>query len=183
MNRPTPISAFSDQRRTKSTTRSHTSCGTQIPVRVPQDFFWRDVLSHQLSQNLVLGLHLLLQELNPFLLLLHLAVGTLLRLKGSRPVLEELLLPAVKHRRPQAQFFTQVRDRHLVQKMPPQDRYFLFCAVMLPFFPHTFAPLSYRRNAFSISNRGRTLHRPRFRFPAGRSPLVLTGRPMARAFG
>src|SRR5438132_8146598 len=39
MNRPTPISAFSDQRRTKSTTRSRTSCGTQIPVRVPQDFF------------------------------------------------------------------------------------------------------------------------------------------------
>src|SRR5207253_3679656 len=39
MNRPTPISVFSDQRRTKSTTRSRTSCGTQIPVRVPQDFF------------------------------------------------------------------------------------------------------------------------------------------------
>src|SRR6516162_1800866 len=39
MNGPTPISAFSDQRRTKSTTRSRTSCGTQIPVRVPQDFF------------------------------------------------------------------------------------------------------------------------------------------------
>src|SRR5271157_796686 len=39
MNRPTPISAFSDQRRTKSTTRSRTSCGTQTPVRVPQDFF------------------------------------------------------------------------------------------------------------------------------------------------
>src|SRR5438552_18464437 len=39
MNRPTPISAFSDQRRTKSTTRSRTSCGTQISVRVPQDFF------------------------------------------------------------------------------------------------------------------------------------------------
>src|SRR5215469_18294963 len=38
MNRPTPISAFSDQRRTKSTTRSRTSCGTQLPVRVPQDF-------------------------------------------------------------------------------------------------------------------------------------------------
>jgi hypothetical protein len=31
------------------------------------------VLSHQLSQDLVLGLHLLLQELDPFLLLLHLA--------------------------------------------------------------------------------------------------------------
>ena len=35
-----------------------------------------------------------------------LAVGTLLGLKGSRSVLEELLLPAVEHRRPQTQFLT-----------------------------------------------------------------------------
>src|SRR5271166_4643752 len=39
MNRPIPISVFSDQRRTKSITWSRTSCGTQLPVRVPQDFF------------------------------------------------------------------------------------------------------------------------------------------------
>src|SRR5271166_6133037 len=39
MNRPTPISVFSDQRRTKSITWSRASCGTQLPVRVPQDFF------------------------------------------------------------------------------------------------------------------------------------------------
>src|SRR5439155_8619248 len=39
MTRPTPISVFSDQRRTKSTTWSRTSCGTQLPVRVPQVFF------------------------------------------------------------------------------------------------------------------------------------------------
>src|SRR5580658_1415594 len=39
MNRPTPISVFSDQRRTKSTAWSRTSCGTQLPVRVPQVFF------------------------------------------------------------------------------------------------------------------------------------------------
>src|SRR5208337_4224747 len=39
MNRPTPISVFSDQRRTKSTTWSRASCGTQLPVKVPQDFF------------------------------------------------------------------------------------------------------------------------------------------------
>src|ERR1022692_892569 len=39
MNRPTPSSVFSDQRRTKSTTWSRTSCGTQLPVRVPQVFF------------------------------------------------------------------------------------------------------------------------------------------------
>src|ERR1019366_1122908 len=39
MNRPTLISVFSDQRRTKSTTWSRTSCGTQVSVRVPQGFF------------------------------------------------------------------------------------------------------------------------------------------------
>src|SRR5229473_4841375 len=39
MNRPAPISVVSDQRRTKSTIWSRTSCGTQTPVRVPQDFF------------------------------------------------------------------------------------------------------------------------------------------------
>src|SRR6202158_6613945 len=39
MNRPALISVFSDQRRTKSTTSSRTSCGTQVSVRVPQDFF------------------------------------------------------------------------------------------------------------------------------------------------
>src|SRR5208282_3316772 len=39
MNRPTPISVLSDHCRTKSTTWSRTSCGTQPPVRVPQGFF------------------------------------------------------------------------------------------------------------------------------------------------
>src|SRR5580704_14808094 len=39
MNRPAPISVFSDQRRTKSTIWSRVSCGTQTRVRVPQLFF------------------------------------------------------------------------------------------------------------------------------------------------
>src|SRR6266536_4861096 len=41
MNRPAPISVFSDQYRTKSTTRSRTSCGTHTLVRAPQNFFLR----------------------------------------------------------------------------------------------------------------------------------------------
>src|ERR1017187_3219613 len=41
MNRPAPISVFSDQRRTKSTIWSRVSCGTQTSVRVPQLFFLR----------------------------------------------------------------------------------------------------------------------------------------------
>jgi hypothetical protein len=68
---------------------------------------------HRLTQ---IPVHDLLQELNPFLLLFHPAVGTLLSLKGGRSVLEELLLPAIEHRWPQAQFFTRVRDRRLIQR-------------------------------------------------------------------
>src|ERR1017187_7031982 len=41
MNRPAPISVFSDKCRTKSTIWSRVSCGTQTPVRVPQLFFLR----------------------------------------------------------------------------------------------------------------------------------------------
>ena len=100
------------------------------------------MLSHQLSQYLVLGPNLLLQELDPFLLLLHLAVRTLLRLKSGGSVLEQFLLPALEHRWPQAQFFTQLRDGYFVDKMPLQDGNFFFWGEMLPFLPHTFAPLS-----------------------------------------
>src|SRR5580704_9208675 len=48
-----PISVFSDQRRTKSTTWSRTSCGTHTLVRAPQDFFFGDVLGHQFGQDLL----------------------------------------------------------------------------------------------------------------------------------
>src|SRR3974377_662770 len=74
-------------------------------------------------------------------------MGTFLGLEGSRSVLEQFLLPAVEHRWPQAQFFTQLRDGHFVHKMPPQDGYFFFWGEMLSFFPHTFAPLSSRTTA------------------------------------
>jgi len=50
------------------------------------------VLRHQFGEDLVLGLDLLLQIGDP--LLLCGVVGWPLLLEGSRPVLEELLLPA-----------------------------------------------------------------------------------------
>jgi hypothetical protein len=50
------------------------------------------MLRHQFGQDLILGLDLLLQIVNPFLL------GCMVGWKGSRPVLEELLLPTVKDR-------------------------------------------------------------------------------------
>ena len=54
------------------------------------------MLRHQLRRDLILGLDLLLQTVNPFLL--GCMVGSRFRLEGSRPVLEELLLPAIEDR-------------------------------------------------------------------------------------
>src|ERR1035437_7926004 len=100
MNRPVPISAFSNQHRTRSNTRSRTSCGTHALVKAPQDFFSSDVLGHQLG----LGLDLLLQEHDP--LLFGLVVRTALALEDGGTVLKELFLPAVEHRWRQPQFLT-----------------------------------------------------------------------------
>jgi len=87
------------------------------------------VLPHQLGQDLVLALDLLLQVLDPFLF--GLMVGARLRLEGRGPVLEELLLPAVENRRLQPQLVTQLGDRLLLQQMAPQNRNLLFCGVVL----------------------------------------------------
>jgi hypothetical protein len=66
------------------------------------------VLRHQLGQNLVLGLDLLLHVGDPFLF------GGMVRpyflLEGSGTVLEEFLLPAVEDRVLQAEFIAQLRD-------------------------------------------------------------------------
>jgi hypothetical protein len=43
------------------------------------------VLGHQFSQDLILGLHLLLQELDPFLLLLDLTGGRSFDWKAEAP--------------------------------------------------------------------------------------------------
>ena len=54
------------------------------------------MLRHQLRQDLILGLDLLGQILDP--LLLGLRVGARLGLEGGCPILEELLLPPVEDR-------------------------------------------------------------------------------------
>src|SRR6516162_11708406 len=66
------------------------------------------MLRHQFGQNFVLGLDFFLQELDPFLLLLDLTGGTLLRLEGGGSVLEELLLPAIEDGGLQSIFLTQL---------------------------------------------------------------------------
>ena len=111
------------------------------------------MLGHQFGQDLILGLHLLLQELDPFLLLLDLTGGAFLRLEGGRSVLEELFLPAVEHRRLQALFLTESGNRHLIQQMSSQNGYLLFRTVVLSFFLHAFLSVYINgRTLFSISS-------------------------------
>ena len=75
-------------------------------------------------------------------------VGRPLRLEGSRPVLKELFLPAVEHRRLESLLAAQFRDRHLLKQMPPQDGDLLFWRVVLPLLLHALSPLPYWENAF-----------------------------------
>src|SRR5947209_5192178 len=56
-------------------------------------------------------------------------------------VLEELLLPAVEHRRLEPRLVTQIRDRHSFHQMPPENGGFFFRRVVLPLLFHVFAPL------------------------------------------
>jgi hypothetical protein len=100
----------------------------------------RDVLSHQLGQDLILALDLLLQVRDPFLFGLRVRPG--LGLKRRGPVLEELLLPTVEARRWQPQFVTELGDRLLLQQMAPQNGDLLFCRIVLSWFLHVFPPLS-----------------------------------------
>ena len=95
---------------------------------------------HQFGQNLILRLDLPFQMGDAFLFGLMVGPSSLLKSRGS--VLEELLLPAVEHRRLEPQFVTQIRDRHSFHQMPPQNGDLLFRRVVLPLFLHVFAPLS-----------------------------------------
>src|SRR3989442_8846959 len=141
MNRPTPISVFSDQRRTKSTTWSRTSCGTQLPVRVPQVFF----LARRAPPSTRPGLRSWSGPSSPRTQSVSVSPppGDGDAPEPEKQPLRSRRTPFASGRTPSPdQFLTQVRDGHLVQKVSPQDGYFLFCGVMLPFLPHTFAPLS-----------------------------------------
>jgi hypothetical protein len=81
------------------------------------------MLGHQLRQNLVLSLDLLLQVSDP--LLVGGVVRSRLLLEGGRAVLEELLLPVVEDRGLESQLIAELRDWLLLQQMPPQDGDFL----------------------------------------------------------
>jgi hypothetical protein len=72
-------------------------------------------------------------------------------LEGGHAVLEELLLPAIENGGLQAESIAELRDRLILQQMPPQDGNLFFRRVVLPLLLHAFSPLPYWENAFSIS--------------------------------
>ena len=98
------------------------------------------MLGHQLGQNFILGLDLLLQPLDAFLL--GLAAAAVLGLEGGGSVLKELFLPAVENRRLQQQLVAELRDRLLVHPMPSQNGDLLFGCVVLSCFSQAFPPLA-----------------------------------------
>jgi len=109
------------------------------------------VLRHQFGQNLILGLDLLGQILDP--LLLGLLVGAHPGLERGCPILEELLLLPVEDRGLEPHLIAELRNRLLLQQMPPQDGDFLFRCVMLSALFHAFSPLSLTvERSLSISN-------------------------------
>src|SRR5690349_9845014 len=123
MNRPAPISVFSDQRRTKSTIWSRVSCGTQTPVRAPQEFF----LARHAPPSVPPGPHPWSGSSSPDRRSAPARRNgwAALLIEGGSPVLEELLLPAVEDRGLESQLIAELRDVLLVQQMPPQDGDFL----------------------------------------------------------
>lgn len=72
------------------------------------------MLGHQFHQHLVLALNLLLQKLDPLLLLLDLTAGTFLGLEGGSRVFEQLLLPAIEYGGLKSVFLTQIGNWDLV---------------------------------------------------------------------
>src|ERR1700686_5708660 len=98
------------------------------------------MLDHQFGQQLVFGLNLLLQELDP--LLFGLMVRAALAREGRSAILEELFLPTIEYCWLQSQFITQIGNRHFIQQVPSQDGNFLFSGVLPSFFSHASSPLS-----------------------------------------
>ena len=97
------------------------------------------MIRHQLGQNLVLCLDLLLQIGDSHLL--GGMVGWPLLSEGSHPVLEELLQPAIEDCGREFHLIAELRDRLLLKHMSPQDGDLLFRLVVLPLLLHAFSPL------------------------------------------
>src|SRR3954451_17292409 len=74
---------------------------------------------HEFREDFVLALELLLQEGD--LPILGIAGASGSGFEGGGAVLEELLLPAVEHRRVDAVLVAQIRDGGVLKEMEPKD--------------------------------------------------------------
>src|SRR3954454_11558569 len=81
------------------------------------------MLLHEFGEDLVLALELLLKVGDPPVLGVAGASGAGLERGGG--VLEELLLPAVEHRRVDSVLVTEIRDRGVFEEVKPQDGHLL----------------------------------------------------------
>ena len=150
-NEPPPalISVFSDQRRTKSTTWSRVSCGTQTPVRVPQCLFLgrRAPPSTQPEPRPWSGSSSTDMQSAPDRRNGWSAASARRQQPHSRRI------PSASGRKPSAGVpLHRTTSRGLfLQQMPPQDGDLLLRRVLLALLLHAFSPLPYWENAFSIS--------------------------------
>ena len=96
------------------------------------------MLLHQLGHDFVLLVQLGLQELDLAVLAGRFAlVLTVGLLKHGRPALEEQPQPAVEHGDADVQLLANLRDRHLLDQVPPQVGDLLLGRNMLTrFFGH-----------------------------------------------
>jgi hypothetical protein len=60
--------------------------------------------------------------------------------RRQQPVVEGFLLPGVEDRGLQAQFIAELRDRLILEQMPPQNGDSCFRCVVLPLLLHAFSP-------------------------------------------
>src|SRR2546423_3569977 len=84
---------------------------------------------HEFGEDFVLALKLLLQEGDPPVFGVARSSGA--GLEDGSGVLEELLLPAVEHRRVDAVLVAQIRDGGVFKEMEPKDGDLLLCGETL----------------------------------------------------
>ena len=98
------------------------------------------MLGHQFGENFVLGSDFLLQPRDAFLL--GLATAAILGLESGGAVFKEFFLPTVENRRLKYQLVAELRDRLVVNQMPPQNGDLLFGCVVLSLLSHASSPLA-----------------------------------------
>src|SRR5436190_16336807 len=128
------------------------SCATHCWFNSPQDFFYNHILLQQLRHHFVFLPQLLLQLLNPQLLLVLMLLASIRRLERGCAVLEEFFHPPMKHRRLQILLVADVRNGLLLDQMFSQNRNFFLRRVIVSFFLQGTSVVSILTAVYSISD-------------------------------